>query len=383
MVQTGLRTRQLRENVAIVVPMIGPSDIYDRRVSTGDEPYSCVEVIRSLQKLSTPGAVDLTRVLDLGDVPQVVSVRGRDRANPVLLFVHGGPGTPLMPTAWMWQRPVEEFFTVVHYDQRGAGRSFRLSDPDDVRSMMHPAQYTRDAVQLVEWLRGELSTDRVVIAGHSWGTVIAIQAVLERPELFSAYLGIGQLVDFRAGERASFAWVRDEARRRGDDRAVKELEGITPYPGDGVLDMRKIIIERQWVQRYGGFAAGRADCDYFMYGDVISPDYSEQDRDSTTAGNALHGEVVLPQLTDIDFTDVTHFPVPIIQFLGRHDQMTPAGPVTEWMNRLTAPLKVVEWFEDSAHMLMYEEPGHFLSALLSYLRPLAVVDASDATDTGH
>jgi pimeloyl-ACP methyl ester carboxylesterase len=343
-------------------------------VNSDDEMSSCVEVIRSLQRLSTSAAMDMTHVLQLGGVPQVVSVRGRDRANPVLVFVHGGPGTPLMPTSWMWQRPVEEFFTVVHYDQRGAGRSFRLSDPDEVRSTMHPEQYTRDALQLVEWLRAELSTDRVVIAGHSWGTVIATRAVLERPELFSAYLGIGQLVDFRAGEQASFGWVRDEAQRRGDDHAVEQLDALTPYPGDGPLDVPKVIVEREWVQRYGGFAAGRADCDYFMYGDITSPDYSEQDRESTNAGNALHAEVVLPLLTDIDFTGVTKFPVPIVQFLGRHDQMTPTGPVTAWMDQLAAPVKVVEWFEDSAHMLMYEEPGHFLTALLTHVHPIAAAD---------
>jgi pimeloyl-ACP methyl ester carboxylesterase len=319
--------------------------------------------------------VDITRVLRLGGVPQFVSIRGRNRKNPVLVFVHGGPGTPLIPTAWMWQRPVEEFFTVVHYDQRGAGRSFQLSDPDEVRATMRPVQYARDAIDLVEWLRGELGVDRVVIAGHSWGTVIATRAVLERPGLFLAYLGVGQVVDFRAGERDSYAWVCDEARRRGDVRAIQELDAIAPYPGDDGLDVRKVIVEREWVQRYGGFAAGRADCDYYMYGDVASPDYSEKDRSSSEAGNALHAEVILPQLANVNFTDVAHFPVPIIQFVGRHDQMTPAGPVTRWMDELTAPVKAVEWFEDSAHMPMYEEPGHFLTALLTHVYPIAATPA--------
>lgn len=339
---------------------------------SGDaEPDSCVEVIQSLQRLSTPRAVNLTRVLDLGGAPQSVTVRGRDRQNPVLVFVHGGPGTPLMPTAWMWQRPVEEFFTVVHYDQRGAGRSFQLSDPDEVRSTMHPGQFTADAVQLVEWLQGELGVERVVIAGHSWGSVVATRAALERPELFSAYVGIGQVVNFLAGERASFAWVREEARRRQDDRAVQALEAILPYPGDDDLDLKKVVVEREWVQRYGGFAAGRADCDYFMNGLDTSPDYTASDRASTHAGNELHAEVLLPQLTAVDLTDVRKFPVPIIQFVGRHDQMTPTGPVTDWMDQLTAPAKAVEWFEDSAHMPMYEEPGHFLTALLQHVRPIA------------
>jgi pimeloyl-ACP methyl ester carboxylesterase len=339
-------------------------------VADESEIESGVEVIRSLQRLSTPRAVDRTVVLELGGVPQVVSVRGRDRDNPVLVFVHGGPGTPLMSTAWMWQRPVEEFFTMMHYDQRGAGRSFRLSDPDEVRPTMRPDRYVCDAVQLVEWVCAELDVERVVIAGHSWGTYVATRAVLERPELISAYVGIGQVVSSDAGEWASFDWVREEAQRRQDGRAIEELDAIVPYPGDGSLDLQKVIVEREWVQRFGGFAAGRADCDYYMSGDILSPDYSEEDRDSTVAGNALHAEVVLPQLADLDLSDVTTFPVPIVQFLGRYDQMTPAGPVVEWMDQLTAPSKVVEWFEESAHMPMYEEPGHFLTALLTHVRPV-------------
>jgi pimeloyl-ACP methyl ester carboxylesterase len=336
-----------------------------------DEDLGAVDVIESLQRLTTPGAVDVTRVVRLGGVPQFVSIRGRNRQNPVLVFVHGGPGTPLMPTAWMWQRPVEEFFTVVHYDQRGAGRSFALTDPDDVRATMRPARYTQDAIELVEWLREELGVDRVVLAGHSWGTVIATRAVVERPGLFSAYLGVGQVVDFRANERDSYAWVGAEARRRGDARAIEELDAIAPYPGDGEVDLRKVIVERDWVRRYGGFAAGRSDCDYYLYGDAASPGCSEQDRASSEAGNALHAEVVLPQLPEVSLTDVTSFPVPIVQFAGRHDRMTPTGPMTRWMDDLTAPAKVVEWFEDSAHMPMYEEPGHFLTALLTHVRPFA------------
>lgn len=83
----------------------------------------------------------------------------------------------------------------------------------------------------------------------------------------------------------------------------------------------------------------------------------------------LSFEVLLPQLTQVDFTEVTEFPVPLVQFLGRHDQMTPTGPVSAWMDRVAAPYKAVEWFNHSAHMAMYEEPGHFLTALLHHLDP--------------
>lgn len=331
-----------------------------------DDPVS---VIADLNRITTPEGVCETREVSLGGLPQVVSIRGRRRDNPVLVMAHGGPGTPLASTSWMWQRPIEEFFTVVQYDQRAAGRSYALTDPDTVRPTMRVEQYVLDALELVEWVAGELHVDRVVMAGHSWGTVVATRAVVARPELFSAYLGIGQCVAFRQGEQASWRWVRDEAEQRGHGDAAAELDAILPYPGDGPLAVEKVTVEREWVQRFGGFAAGREDCDYFMQGDILSPDYTSADRDSTLAGNELHAQVLLPQLSEVDLTDVTSFPVPIIEFLGRWDYMTPTAPVISWLEKLDAPSKAIEWFEDSAHMAMYEEPGHFLVALLTHVLP--------------
>lgn len=342
---------------------------YDHVMSETTEGWSGVDVLPSLLRPSTPRGIDVTQVVELGGVPQVVNVRGKDRANPVLLFVHGGPGTPLAATAWMWQRPVEEFFTVVHYDQRGAGRSFALSDPSTVRESMRVADYVRDAVELAEWLRDELAVDRVIIAGHSWGTVVATQAVIQRPELFSTYLGIGQVVDFRASEAASFEWVLSEARRRGNDEAVAELSALAPYPKDGQIELQSLITERKWVGLFGGFAAGRSDCDYYTLGGVASPDYTAAELAGAEDGNRLTLEVVLPQLMAVDLTGLRQFPVPVVQFIGRHDYMTPAGPVLDWISKMTAPEKTVVWFEDSAHMIMYEEPGRFLLQLVRHLRP--------------
>jgi pimeloyl-ACP methyl ester carboxylesterase len=328
-------------------------------------------VIADLNRITSPTGIDETRVVELGGVPHVVSIRGRRRDNPVLLVVHGGPGTPLAPTAWMWQRPVEEYFTVVHYDQRGAGRTFALTSPDVIEPTMFLAQYVADLIDLATWLRGELKADSVAVCGHSWGTALATLAVVARPDLFSVYVGVGQLVSMAANESASWRWVRDEAGRRGLADAMAELDALQPYPGDPAGLLEKITVERGWVQRLGGFGAGRDGCAFFMDGDVLSPDYSKEDRDALQAGNELTAKVVLPQLADLDLRHVTSFPIPMVQLLGRHDAMTPPGPVDEWLACLEAPSLVVEWFEDSAHMAMYEEPGRFLVALLTHVLPHA------------
>lgn len=330
------------------------------------EPMSAEKVIGSLMRVSTPNGIDMTRTVTLGGIPQVLNIRGKDRKNPVLLFVHGGPGTPLTPTAWMWQRPIEEYFTVVHYDQRASGRSYRLTPHEEVRHAMGIAQFVQDAIELVEWLRAELAVAQVIIAGHSWGTVVATKAVLDRPELFTAYLGIGQIVDFSAAEEASYEWVCAEAHLRHEGVALRELEALAPYPGEGQLELSKVFTERGWVQKYGGYAAGRSDCDYYTHGERTSLEYQGENGASSTAGNLLSIETVLPQLMGVNFSEVTEFPVPIVQFLGRHDQMTPGEPVSRWMDKMTAPYKAVEWFEDSAHMAMYEEPGHFFISLLAH-----------------
>ncbi|HET6463075.1 MAG TPA: alpha/beta hydrolase, partial [Candidatus Krumholzibacteria bacterium] len=79
--------------------------------------------IAASQKVA-PGGIDELKTVEIGGIQQWISVRGDNPSNPILLFVHGGPGSPMMPLAWTFQRPWEEFFTVVQWDQRGAGKTF-------------------------------------------------------------------------------------------------------------------------------------------------------------------------------------------------------------------------------------------------------------------
>lgn len=324
-------------------------------------------IIAELGRLTTPDAIEETRLVSLGGVPQVVSLRGRHRRNPILIMVHGGPGTPLSATSWMWQRPLEEFLTIIQYDQRGAGRSFRHDDPDRLRGALSLDHCARDTVELAELIRAEFAVDRVLLAGHSWGTAVATRAAVIRPEHFSAYLGICQIASTAAGEAESFRWVRAEADRRRDRTAAAELAAIAPYPE--TFSRETLTVERRWVSRFGGMAAGRADSAYFDNGEGVAPDYSPADRESARAGREFLAEHLLPQFIELDFTGLRSFEVPIVLFLGRHDHVTPTAPAVAWLDRLAAPTKIIEWFEDSAHLPMHEEPGHFLVAVLEHLLP--------------
>ena len=82
------------------------------------------DVVRDLERIVAPSGVQETYKTRIGGIDQWLNVRGQDRANPIIVFIHGGPASPLMPTTWQFQRPLEEYFTVVNYDQRGAGKTF-------------------------------------------------------------------------------------------------------------------------------------------------------------------------------------------------------------------------------------------------------------------
>lgn len=128
--------------------------------------------------------------ITLGGLPQTIRIRGDDRAaNPVLLFVHGGPGLPEMPVAQR-NADLESIFTIVQWDQRGAGKSFRFDTPD-----MHAAQFVEDTLELSRALRRRFGGRKIYLAGYSWGSLIAARAVAREPELFAAYIGISQLVN--------------------------------------------------------------------------------------------------------------------------------------------------------------------------------------------
>lgn len=227
-------------------------------------------IVADVQKIVTPRGVDETFEVTLGGARQVVNVRGADRANPILLFVHGGPAAPEMPLAWAFQRPWEDFFTVVQWDQRASGRSFPLNAPKALAPTMTPGRYRDDAIALIQELGRRYGQRKVFLMGLSWGSIVGLSVAAKRPDLLHAYIGVGQVIDFRETERVGLAWTLAEAKRRGDAKAVRELEALAPYPGDGPLDVKKTMVEREWNVRYGALAAYRPDAEWYFHAGRIS-----------------------------------------------------------------------------------------------------------------
>jgi pimeloyl-ACP methyl ester carboxylesterase len=336
-------------------------------------PYDkAKEIVRDLDRIVAPSGIQEFYKTRIGGVDQWIDVRGQDKANPVILFVHGGPASPLTPTLWQFQRPIEEYFTVVNYDQRGAGKTYREAEPDAIGDTLHIDRYVDDAIEVAEYVRKRYQKKKLILMGHSWGTVVGMTAALKRPDLFYAYVGIGQVINSRDNERLSFDYGLEQAKLHHNATAVAELESIAPYPGDKPITRERIIIARKWPQFYGGLTAYRDDSQYFFNAAKLSPDYDRDDACAIDKGNQFTLRRVLPELLEVDFKRVRAFPIPVIMFMGRHDYTTPSVPTAAWLARVKAPYKRGVWFERSAHLIPWEEPGKTLESLLKYVRPLAV-----------
>lgn len=334
-------------------------------------------IVGGVQRIVAPTGVQETHHVRIGGIDQVITVRGMDRANPILLYLHGGPAAPMMPASWTFQKPWEDYFTVVQWDQRAAGRTFRANDPAIVAPTIAVDRYVADAVELIDWLRARYDKRKVILVGHSWGTVIGLRVLAEAPERLHAYVGIGQIIRPWTDEPIGHAYALAAARAEGNAAAVRELEALAPYPGDDLRNGR-IDAQRKWVIRYGGHSAYRDNSDHYFRSQRLSPDYTPEDRRAIAAGSALTLDRILGEWRGIDFRGLRHVRAPVVMLMGRHDFTTPSEPVADWLATVDAPFKHGAWFEHSAHFAPIEQPGRTLVTLVHHVRPLAVAAGDGA-----
>jgi pimeloyl-ACP methyl ester carboxylesterase len=293
----------------------------------------------------------------IGGTEQWLFIRGEDLANPVLLWLHGGPGTTSMPMA-AHDGSLPEHFTVVHWDQRGAGRSYGV-DP----STMTVDQFVADAGDVVRHVRSRLASDHIFLVGHSWGTTLGALTAVRHPELLTAYVGVGHAVNDE-GIAVGYDWVLARAAEDGNMEAEQALSALGPPPWD---DLDAFRVYGRWVSAFGGtsraFGMG-----LLMKEFVTTPLYSLRDVLNFLRGQSFSVSTMISngEVQAIDLLqDAPRIEVPVLFVQGRHDYNTPGELAREYFDRLDAPAgKRFVWFEESAHFPQWEEPERFLSEML-------------------
>lgn len=329
------------------------------------------DVVRELRRIVTPRGVERSEFVRIGGIDQFVSIRGRDLRNPILLVLHGGPGFPETPLAWWNTRDLEEYFVVVHWDQRGAGKTYLVNDAAAVAASMQPETFIADTHELVAWLRKEFSKHKLFLLGHSWGSFVGLEYARRHPETLHAYIGVGQMTNTPESERRGYTYALTAARRAGNDEALTQLEAIAPYAAPGrPIPLQSIIIQRRWSDHFGGVMAYRERQSNGL-ASRLSPDYSDADAQRVYAGNDYSQDHLLNAVLNLDLSDIDKLDCPLILLAGRHDRTVNSEVAYEWFARVSAPRKRFVWFEHSAHEVMSEEPAKVLVSLLKHARPIA------------
>src|SRR3984893_952822 len=179
--------------------------------------------------ISSPKGIDEGQFVKIGGIEQWITIRGWDHDNPVLLFLHGGPGDVTNPWAFALFAPWEKLFTVVQWDQRGAGRTLRKTG-STVGPTITVDRMVHDGIELAEYLRKHLGKEKIIIVGHSFGSILGTRMARARPELFYAYVGTGQVADATKNNSANYEALLKKAKATADQRAIDELSRVGPPP---------------------------------------------------------------------------------------------------------------------------------------------------------
>jgi proline iminopeptidase len=332
-----------------------------------------ISIIGTARKVVSPNGVEELLEIPIGGTKEWISVRGHDRGNPVLLMIHGGPASPEMPSSWFFQNGWEDYFTVVQWDQRGSGKSYNANDPKVIQPTLTAQRMIDDAGEVVQFLRKRYGKEKIFVLGHSWGSLIGLSLAHAHPEWLYAYIGSGQMINGKENERIGYANTLRAAEAAGNASAVAELKALAPYPEkDGSAPLEKLGKERHWSVILGGLTYGRSTYDYYENLFTLSPEYSEEDVAAIDKGSALSLGSLFPVIMNFNYSNVTDFKCPILLFEGRHDDTTPSEIAEKWLEHVRSPGKKLVWFENSAHMVMVEEPGRFLVHLVQDAGPYAV-----------
>jgi len=301
----------------------------------------------------------------LGGVDQWVGIKGGDRANPVLLIVHGGPGDVLWPYVDKFQT-WEKQFTIVLWDQRGAGRSYGHSGGDKTGDV-HLARIVEDGIELADYLRRKLGKRRIILLGHSWGSIVGAGMAKARPDIFAAYVGTGQVESWKASVNFQFDLLLARARTDGNDATVKELEAIgRPDPAD----------TRQYFGFTRNYRAAMAAPDQAWLQSLrplFQSHHGEKDYEDASAGMGFSGRSLLPDQIISDLaTTAAKIDTAFFVIQGADDVITPTSLAIDYFGRVKAPYKKLCLIPNAGHFAFPANPETFLSVLVNKVRPIAI-----------
>ena len=306
---------------------------------------------------AVPGSVAELATVRLGGADQTVMIRAADPDKPVLLYLSGGPGQSDLAFSRVFAAGWVDDFVFVDLDQRGNGRSYPAIDPVSSFTLQRAVD---DVIELTDHLRARFGEEKIYLMGESWGTILGVLAVQQRPDLYHAWIGSGQMVDVVETDRRIYRDLVAYAARAGDaDLAAKLAEmGAPPYPdvpwaNASVLTWYDYLY-KEYTPSAGYIARGEAaGLDPFG---ALGSEYAFIDKTNVLRGLIDTFAVVYPQLYDLDFrVAVPRLEVPVWILDGAAELEGRRSLALEWFGLLEAPAKQLVTYENAAHSVAFEQ----------------------------
>lgn len=310
-----------------------------------------------------PGSLSERVTVEIGGIPQGMFIQSADPANPVLLFLHGGPGMTEFFMETSYPTELARHFTMVWWEQRGAGMSFSADIPPETMTM---DRMVADTIEVADYLRGRFGQDRVLLLGHSWGSYLGIHVAAAAPDRFLAYVGMAQIVHQLRSEVMAHAYLLDAYRARGDDGMVRRLEAAPVSMTEGLSPEWMRL--RDAAMHQAGVGHTR-DIRSVVTGIFVPVwrmrAYTVRDKVNVWRGKLWSRPFFWETLLRDDLgARLTDFDLPVFFFVGRHDYTANADLSRAYFDRIEAPVKGLYLFEDSAHSPLFEEPERATEILL-------------------
>ncbi|HET6277028.1 MAG TPA: alpha/beta hydrolase [Candidatus Cybelea sp.] len=303
--------------------------------------------------------IDEVGYVRVGGIDQWIAIQGDDAKNPVLLYLHGGPAEAQSPFLAAF-RPWEQRFTVVNWDQRGSGKTFERngeSTPDVTVKRM-----ALDAIDVANYARRRLGKQKIIVVCQSFGCILGLAAVQQRPDIFAAYVGTGQPVNWILSLNAREAFAREQMTAAHDTAAIQTLDAALALPPtsskrlDASIKWRWSASDRQYLDLEKQFVSASATAD------------EKADVAAWLAGGDFSGPKLWPAITSFDARRMTDFSVPIFVIQGRDDHITSFSAAKAWVDSLRAPAKAFVAI-DGGHFACFTDSSQFLVALESLVTP--------------
>ena len=303
----------------------------------------------------SPGSIASLEAATLAGTKQWILIRGTNINNPLLLFLHGGPGMPTMYLAHDFQRELERDFIVVQWDRRGAGKSF---DVGASAGKISVSQEISDSLELIDQLCARFHQPKVYLVGFSYGSYLGILVAQRAPERLHAYVGIGQVACSEQQRREiQNAWIREQAEQHHNQALLEQIDANKP------LDREK------WLFKYGGEIHSATTWWPLLWSGLRSPEYTWEDVANVKRGVDFSGRNLRYDVIDGSIMDnLSAVQIPVYFFSGRFDYTDPTVCTERLFNKISTPEKRLVWFERAAHFVFLEEPSRLAAEMRRVLQ---------------